>query len=163
MVVARVGSSCMLRRASVRLTNTCSMLGAAFEGKLQQNTMIPACATTMCTCRHRTLLSPSQVAFCKHKALLADQPWLHRRALCNHHFCSMLSSGAGPKRVLHSKSMHLCHACLPHLHVAGVDGGQPRQQAVAMAAAGEAALLDALTCNPGAQCLQEHSVLSDYY
>ncbi len=59
--------------------------------------------------------------------------------------------------------MHLCHACLPHLHVAGVDGGQPRQQAVAMAAAGEAALLDALTCDPGAQCLQDHRVLSAYY
>jgi hypothetical protein len=41
------------------------------------------------------------------------------------------------------------------LHIAGVDGGQPRQQAVAVAAALEAAPLDALACDPGAQRLRK--------
>ncbi len=124
MVVARVGSSCMLRRASVRL---------------------PVGTGRCCP--------PPRLHSASTSRSLADQPcWLHRRckALCNHHFCSVLGVDTGPKRLLHSDSMHLCHACLPHLHVAGVDGGQPRQQAVAMAAAREAALLDALTCDPGA-------------
>lgn len=41
-----------------------------------------------------------------------------------------------------------------HLHVAGIQGGQPGQEAVAVPPTRQPALLDALACDPRAQCLR---------